>query len=56
MTSTCQFIASTVGQRVELAEAVLRERGEIQPQLRVLLTLGQRRRGNRSGYGHRTSQ
>src|SRR5208283_2270191 len=39
-------------ERVELAEAALREGGEIQPQLGVLLALGQRLAASRRGYGH----
>jgi hypothetical protein len=42
-------------QRVDLAKTALREGGEIQSQLGVLLTLRQRRRGYRSGQRHRNS-
>ena len=41
-------------ERVELAETALREGGEIEPQLRVLLAPGQRLAVNCSGYGHDT--
>ena len=39
-------------ERVELAKALLREGGKIQPPLRVLFALGQRLALDRRGYGH----
>jgi hypothetical protein len=53
MTSTCQFIANATrglsSRKQRCAKAA-----KSQPQLGVLLALGQRLAVNRSGYGHRS--